>query len=109
MQKTAYEMRISDWSSDVCSSDLAPAVRSDRLSRCRPSASKFAGSSHRVNAAFSTGHPPSTIENQAVSRLRPLYMVACRNSPSYWKPSRAAAVRDGAFRLSHFQIGREHV
>src|SRR3546814_14705229 len=22
MQKTAYEMRISDWSSDVCSSDL---------------------------------------------------------------------------------------
>src|SRR3546814_5250975 len=25
-QKTAYEMRISDWSSDVCSSDLHPAV-----------------------------------------------------------------------------------
>src|SRR3546814_3586490 len=24
-QKTAYEMRISDWSSDVCSSDLAIA------------------------------------------------------------------------------------
>src|SRR3546814_10501383 len=23
MQKTAYELRISDWSSDVCSSDLA--------------------------------------------------------------------------------------
>src|SRR3546814_4737610 len=23
MQKTAYEMRISDWSSDVCSSDLS--------------------------------------------------------------------------------------
>src|SRR3546814_3069540 len=29
-QKTAYEMRISDWSSDVCSSDLlcaAPRIR----------------------------------------------------------------------------------
>src|SRR3546814_1336816 len=25
-QKTAYEMRISDWSSDVCSSDLAYTV-----------------------------------------------------------------------------------
>src|SRR3546814_2720766 len=25
-QKTAYEMRISDWSSDVCSSDLAQGV-----------------------------------------------------------------------------------
>src|SRR3546814_14194116 len=26
-QKTAYEMRISDWSSDVCSSDLTPNCR----------------------------------------------------------------------------------
>src|SRR3546814_11225662 len=26
-QKTAYEMRISDWSSDVCSSDLSPPRR----------------------------------------------------------------------------------
>src|SRR3546814_3125240 len=26
-QKTAYEMRISDWSSDVCSSDLGEAQR----------------------------------------------------------------------------------
>src|SRR3546814_3320182 len=31
-QKTAYEMRISDWSSDVCSSDLA-ALASDRCAR----------------------------------------------------------------------------
>src|SRR3546814_8934447 len=32
-QKTAYEMRISDWSSDVCSSDLQPSkdVPSTRL------------------------------------------------------------------------------
>src|SRR3546814_3911901 len=28
-QKTAYEMRISDWSSDVCSSDLRKHVRGD--------------------------------------------------------------------------------
>src|SRR3546814_1082453 len=26
-QKTAYEMRISDWSSDVCSSDLIQSLR----------------------------------------------------------------------------------
>src|SRR3546814_8987541 len=39
-QKTAYEMRISDWSSDVCSSDLAtgwsswsPSCRLARLDR----------------------------------------------------------------------------
>src|SRR3546814_10546191 len=32
-QKTAYEMRISDWSSDVCSSDLVegPAEEGSRL------------------------------------------------------------------------------
>src|SRR3546814_7152036 len=28
-QKTAYEMRISDWSSDVCSSDLVLAIAFD--------------------------------------------------------------------------------
>src|SRR3546814_10687172 len=31
-QKTAYELRISDWSSDVCSSDLKMAER-DKLKR----------------------------------------------------------------------------
>src|SRR3546814_20074656 len=36
-QKTAYEMRISDWSSDVCSSDLDRLAR--RFQRRRP----FAG------------------------------------------------------------------
>src|SRR3546814_4974570 len=37
-QKTAYEMRISDWSSDVCSSDLvAPGAGADFV------ASKHAG------------------------------------------------------------------
>src|SRR3546814_16262109 len=30
-QKTAYEMRISDWSSDVCSSDLLPGRFRRRL------------------------------------------------------------------------------
>src|SRR3546814_4288309 len=37
-QKTAYEMRISDWSSDVCSSDLARHRRPrapDRRAHCR--------------------------------------------------------------------------
>src|SRR3546814_20103806 len=39
-QKTAYELRISDWSSDVCSSDLAKSmgvVRAARLGRLRRS------------------------------------------------------------------------
>src|SRR3546814_5241930 len=40
-QKTAYEMRISDWSSDVCSSDLVPKSEPRR-----------SGTSHRVWSAW---------------------------------------------------------
>src|SRR3546814_4478740 len=35
-QKTAYEMRISDWSSDVCSSDLLPGTVAHRHARQGP-------------------------------------------------------------------------
>src|SRR3546814_5780996 len=35
-QKTAYEMRISDWSSDVCSSDLIREAYPDVLSISGP-------------------------------------------------------------------------
>src|SRR3546814_10636219 len=38
-QKTAYEMRIRDWSSDVCSSDLQSALGEQRADR----AAKLAG------------------------------------------------------------------
>src|SRR3546814_5306181 len=39
-QKTAYEMRISDWSSDVCSSDLLAADHQRMFRR--------AGAQHRI-------------------------------------------------------------
>src|SRR3546814_6966383 len=46
-QKTAYEMRISDWSSDVCSSDLAAAVAWRRRNGCTgPPACRHRGRSH---------------------------------------------------------------
>src|SRR3546814_6632328 len=41
-QKTAYEMRISDWSSDVCSSDLTGGVDRILLDNFTPSALKEA-------------------------------------------------------------------
>src|SRR3546814_5827133 len=51
-QKTAYEMRISDWSSDVCSSDLqgGPCARQHafaRRSSGRPRARNADGSDGR--------------------------------------------------------------
>src|SRR3546814_1152517 len=46
-QKTAYEMRISDWSSDVCSSDLSqtadPVMPSDDGRRTRCDADGYSG------------------------------------------------------------------
>src|SRR3546814_2799887 len=44
-QKTAYEMRISDWSSDVCSSDLRARV----LAHLRDEASLLERSHHAVD------------------------------------------------------------
>src|SRR3546814_13204234 len=46
-QKTAYEMRISDWSSDVCSSDLCSTIPEKR--------------SHPARLKQSRGLPPSAL------------------------------------------------
>src|SRR3546814_5130064 len=60
-QKTAYEMRISDWSSDVCSSDLFvtgtpfEAVNSDG----EPTGQKVA-----YGEEYSAVHVPSPIRNR---------------------------------------------
>src|SRR3546814_9971823 len=49
-QKTAYEMRISDWSSDVCSSDLA-AVGGEWFDGLRGVERRGAGAGPRQRAA----------------------------------------------------------
>src|SRR3546814_15842543 len=49
-QKTAYEMRISDWSSDVCSSDL---TASRRNAGARALAFSFIGARARTYMSFS--------------------------------------------------------
>src|SRR3546814_15722137 len=41
-QKTAYEMRISDWSSDVCSSDLRDHAPTAVSAAVRPAAERLA-------------------------------------------------------------------
>src|SRR3546814_2723317 len=63
-QKTAYEMRISDWSSDVCSSDLVmlPPLR-DR----RSDIAALAG--HFVEAGRHAGLPDRQFAPAAMQRL----------------------------------------
>src|SRR3546814_3218864 len=61
-QQTAYEMRISDWSSDVCSSDLGAAERRRRA----------AHADRRLDAgAAFRGAQPRT----AARRARPLHQI----------------------------------
>src|SRR3546814_3329967 len=64
-QKTAYEMRISDWSSDVCSSDLRPLPprgdRSDGLRLLFSLTGRLRGSSGRnLSISCREKHMPVT-------------------------------------------------
>src|SRR3546814_1335457 len=66
-QKTAYEVRISDWSSDVCSSDLrATAPLSRRRGRPRRADRGLAGRSWRSSSA-SGGRPGRADRKSVVS------------------------------------------
>src|SRR3546814_4198930 len=49
-QKTAYEMRISDWSSDVCSSDLVAGVAGHRARPARTAAAALSQDAARRGA-----------------------------------------------------------
>src|SRR3546814_10676563 len=59
-QKTAYEMRISDWSSDVCSSDLGRGSRPGCASARRR---------HRSSAGWR--RPPAAALSRRAGRGRP--------------------------------------
>src|SRR3546814_16988290 len=74
-QKTAYEMRIMDWSSDVCSSDLpGPGGGARERTRPRPSSQAEGDQGPRAGA-----HAPRS-EERRVGR-------ACvRTCRSQWSP-----------------------
>src|SRR3546814_7268339 len=69
-QKTAYEMRISDWSSDVCSSDLPMSCG---YSPTPPAA--CAWSAHSPSKPTKTGSKPTatSIWTNCASRRKPNY------------------------------------
>src|SRR3546814_8292901 len=52
-QKTAYEMRISDWSSDVCSSDLF-----DKLAEVKPNVRLWYRDEAQFEQALKSGEIP---------------------------------------------------
>src|SRR3546814_4718886 len=77
-QKTAYEMRISDWSSDVCSSDLdqAPDDRQRGRGDVRTAASPDQSRTSGANPAL---HSPRSEERRVGKEC----VSTCR---SRWSP-----------------------
>src|SRR3546814_2496880 len=116
-QKTAYEMRISDWSSDVCSSDVRNAMKAFlTLFTLGITASGTAqtqrfedinGLEAMVVAKFGAaigqpGGPAAPID-------RRLKLAACPDTPSVEGPVMGAAVIRCAPVGWRIQIGRAHV
>src|SRR3546814_9046478 len=63
-QKTAYEMRISDWSSDVCSSDLTRADLASLIGQSRATevlARKRGLTLHMIRKIERAWHVPASI------------------------------------------------
>src|SRR3546814_17368604 len=84
-QKTAYEMRISDWSSDVCSSDLIPELIEGiaaigELGNCDAVLSGYLGSAAQGRAIL-TGVARIRSEERRVGKE---CVSTCR---SRWSPS----------------------
>src|SRR3546814_10752232 len=74
-QKTAYEMRISDWSSDVCSSDLG---------RYPGLAAGLGEGTHAADVGLALGHrdDPARVEQvEGMARLHALVIGGQRHRP----------------------------
>src|SRR3546814_8858530 len=114
-QKTAYEMRISDWSSDVCSSDLGKIERQRRIfgHRCnRLHPGKGLGPGLRL---FGSTRPRTVSRNiilqlGALGILRRLGRCKLRHpfSPLSLERVIAARVKRG-LAVIEVEIGRAHV
>src|SRR3546814_5595349 len=67
-QQTAYEMRISDWSSDVCSSDLRQIESRSAFSYLPRVPDKFCSASHLFMGGL-PNHRFSVEKNREITRF----------------------------------------
>src|SRR3546814_6661893 len=91
-QKTAYEMRISDWSSDVCSSDLFAY-------------DETAGACVLLNA----NHPADRLRQTGIHELA--HFVATRRQPEVLLENEKASSREERYanRSEERRVGKECV
>src|SRR3546814_12640159 len=76
-QKTAYEMRISDWSSDVCSSDLCRTARDcSRCARAVDSGHWRISCDHGVRARGQRQNNGHALLGRRIAKDRPASVMA---------------------------------
>src|SRR3546814_3187127 len=94
-QKTAYEMRISDWSSDVCSSDLLSCISGD---------AKYqeVAWSHRAKAAMMVC---SKAMINVARKMEERYGIPFFEGSFYGIGDMSDSLRE----IARLQIGRAHV
>src|SRR3546814_3870695 len=101
-QKTEYEMGMSDWSSDVCSSDLEPNAErrlghySEGIPSIEPLQSRFhAAASKRIGAVLKSSLMLSTAARRAASSAfhRTASGKATRRQLKYQRTSKGKADR----------------
>src|SRR3546814_19401368 len=89
-QKTAYEMRISDWSSDACSSDLEPAchfeldpaVLLDAHRRARNGGPRVVGHYHSHPSGKAV---PSSIDAECAAPDGSLWLIVADAQARLWR------------------------
>src|SRR3546814_11775281 len=76
-QKTAYEMRISDWSSDVCSAQLAQAGGDGAEARAGRVDRRARGTGEAGRKPGTPAHPAEARPGRAARRLWSRHRAGC--------------------------------
>src|SRR3546814_9832831 len=105
-QKTAYEMRISDWSSDVCSSDLH-ACQDHRSDSAAPWRAQGEGRRQQNHGGEQHRHSQQAIELEAVRRGREAGRLHQLDEARQAPEGDGLGRREALLNLVHRQIGRQ--
>src|SRR3546814_2252088 len=109
-QKTAYEMRISDWSSDVCSSDLSLADLKTALGDTTPVEAEAAPREPKIDAqgrSYGTGRRKNAIARVWIKPGSGRITVNGREGENYFARPNLRQVLLAPFVT--VKIGRAHV
>src|SRR3546814_8105057 len=108
-QKTAYEMRISDWSSDVCSSDLQRDTPGASVWEIDAGPGGPRPGCARCPVACELVGEPDSGPNRSVDVREVLDVRGSGGVPPASAQRLVAAVRDGEHQPALGKIGRAHV